>query len=150
MRLLTILQQPLQYFCPKPYRMHKRKIPVDMDCGVTLAMMAFGSKWKPCIISAINEGCHRPHELHKKITGATPRVIDMQLRELEAFGIAEKTTYGGFPLKTEYKLTAYGTSILPIIEMLDSWGMQHMDKVKAAVYALSGEGVAAQEPACLL
>lgn len=102
--------------------MYERKIPEDLDCGIIVAMKVFGAKWKPCIIDAINRGYNRPSELHREIYTATPRVIDMQLRELDEFGIVFKIIHPGLPLKVEYYLTEVGKSILPIIESLDRWG----------------------------
>jgi DNA-binding HxlR family transcriptional regulator len=60
--------------------------------------------------------------MHKAIDMATPRVIDMQLRELDEHGVVYKKVYTGLPLKVEYYLTPLGYSIIPIIEQLDMWG----------------------------
>ena len=106
--------------------MHIRKIPEDLSCGIVVAMKVFGAKWKPCILDAIHRGYTRPSEMHRQISGAAPRVISMQLKELESMGIVQKTTLGTFPLHTEYRLTEVGKSILPIIYRMDEWGMQHM------------------------
>lgn len=102
--------------------MYERKIPEDLECGITIAMKVFGGKWKPCIIDAINRGFHRPCEMHKEIAVATPRVIDMQLRELDEHGVVFKKVHPGLPLKVEYYLTPLGHSIVPVIEQLDRWG----------------------------
>lgn len=102
--------------------MYERKIPEDLECGITVAMKIFGGKWKPCIIDAVNRGYRRPSEMHKAIDIATPRVIDMQLRELEEHGVVYKKVHTGLPLKVEYYLTPLGHSIIPIIEQLDKWG----------------------------
>ncbi len=107
--------------------MHIRKIPEDLSCGIVVAMKVFGAKWKPCILDAIHRGYNRPSQMHRLIAGAAPRVIHMQLKELESMGIVQKTALSTFPLHTEYRLTEVGKSILPIIERMDEWGMQHLD-----------------------
>jgi DNA-binding HxlR family transcriptional regulator len=109
--------------------MYERKIPEDLDCGINISMKVFGAKWKPCIIDAINRGFLRPSELHKEITSATPRVIDMQLRELEEYRVVYKKVYPGVPLKVEYRLTELGQSILPVIAQLEEWGNTNRSKV---------------------
>jgi DNA-binding HxlR family transcriptional regulator len=110
--------------------MYERKITEDLDCGIIVAMKFFGSKWKPCIIDAISSGVLRPAELHRYLSMAPARVIDMQLKELVDYGVVEKTVFGGFPLKVEYSLTAVGESILPILKQMNSWGAQHRELVK--------------------
>lgn len=109
--------------------MYERKIPEDLDCGINISMKVFGAKWKPCIIDAINRGFLRPSELHKEIASATPRVIDMQLRELEEYQVVYKKVYPGVPLKVEYRLTELGNSILPVIAQLEEWGNRNRSKV---------------------
>lgn len=109
--------------------MYEKKIPENLDCGVSVAIKVLGGKWKACIIESINRGVQRPSELHREITTAAPRVINMQLNELEALGIIDKKVYPGLPLKVEYFLTPLGQSILPVIEAMDKWGNENRDYV---------------------
>jgi DNA-binding HxlR family transcriptional regulator len=90
----------------------------------------FGAKWKPCIIDAINRGFNRPCELHREISSASARVIDMQLRELEEYRVVSKKVYTGIPLKVEYSLTDLGKSILPVLDYMDEWGRKNIEFVK--------------------
>ncbi|AOM76296.1 winged helix-turn-helix transcriptional regulator [Pedobacter steynii] len=116
--------------------MYERKIPEDLECGINVAMKVLSGKWKPCIIDGINQGIRRPSELHALIDAAAPRVINMQLRELEEFGILYKKVYPGLPLKVEYYLTEIGEGTLPVIQALDQWGnknREHILKVVAQV-----------------
>lgn len=32
--------------------MYKRKLPLDLSCGIRITMSVIGSKWKPCIIDS--------------------------------------------------------------------------------------------------
>ncbi|RYY25308.1 MAG: transcriptional regulator [Chitinophagaceae bacterium] len=116
--------------------MKQRKIPEDLDCGLTISMKVFGAKWKPCIIDTINRGFTRPSQMHREIASAPPRVIDMQLRELELVGIVTKKVFSEVPLRTEYYLTDTGKSLLPIIHTLNIWG----EKNKQLVAHLIADG----------
>jgi DNA-binding HxlR family transcriptional regulator len=102
--------------------MYDRKIPEDLECGIIVAMKVLGGKWKPCIIDAINRGIQRPSELHRAIESASPRVLNMQIRELEQHGIIYKIVYDELPLHVKYFLTETGKSILPIVHAMDKWG----------------------------
>ncbi len=110
--------------------MYARKIPEDLDCGIILTMKVLGGKWQPCIIDAIDRGIRRPSELHRYLTTASGRVINMQLRELEQYGIIYKKIYNGLPLKVEYYLTTLGESILPVIAAIDNWGLANREQIK--------------------
>lgn len=105
--------------------MYNRKTEEELDCGIRVAFKIFGGKWKLCIIDAINSGIIRPAEIHKSIAGATLRVIEIQLAELLFFGVIEKYASGTYPKKSEYKLTALGKTILPLLSQIDQWGTAH-------------------------
>ena len=64
----------------------------------------------------------RPSQLHREIPEAISRVLDQNLRELEAHGIIEKKIYAELPPHSEYALTELGKSVLPLIDILDEWG----------------------------
>ena len=110
--------------------MYKRKIEEDLDCGLYVTMKVFGAKWKPCIIDAIARGAKRPSEIHKQLTSTSPRVLDMQLRELLYFGVVKRKNQSGYPLYVEYSLTPLGESILPVLAQMSRWGEAHKEFVK--------------------
>lgn len=109
--------------------MYERKTPEDLECGIIIAMKVLGGKWKPCIIEAIHRGIQRPSDLHRAIPEAAPRVLNMQIRELEEHGIISKKVYEGLPLRVEYFLTKTGLSILPIVQSMDKWGNANRDQI---------------------
>lgn len=105
--------------------MYKRKTPLDLSCGIRITMEIIGSKWKPCLIDALRKTPKRPSQLHREIPEAISRVLDQNLRELEAHGIIEKKIYAELPPHSEYALTELGKSVLPLIDILDEWGENH-------------------------
>lgn len=67
--------------------MYQKKIPEDLNCGIILAGKVLSGKWKPCIIDGIAKGINRPGMLQRAIPEAPDRVIKMQLKELEHYGV---------------------------------------------------------------
>lgn len=110
--------------------MYQRKIPIDYDCGLSVAMEVVGSKWKFCILDEISKGIKRPKDLVNSINGITKRVLQKQLKELELHGLLEKTIYTEVPLRVEYNLTTSGKSLLPLISAVDQWGMGFSSQLK--------------------
>ena len=101
---------------------YKRKIPIDISCGINVALKVIGSKWKLCIIELINKGISRPRDLNKKITNINKRVLQQQLKELETDGLISKTIYPEVPLRAEYSLTELGITIIPLLKQIEDWG----------------------------
>lgn len=107
--------------------MYERKIPVDLDCPLRLTMSLIDSKWKSCLIDELRHGPLRPSELHRRLPEATPRVLDLQLKELVEDGLVAKTIHAELPPRSEYALTELGRSLIPIIDAMTDWGTAHAD-----------------------
>ena len=105
--------------------MYEKKIPKDLNCGIVVTMEIIGGKWKTSLINDINKGIKRPSELHRSHPEASLRVINQQLFELERNNIIEKKIYPVLPPKVEYSLTEIGKSLLPLIDLMLSWGNEH-------------------------
>ena len=111
--------------------MYKKKIPLDLDCGVRIAIEVMGGKWKSCILYRLEEGNKRPSELHRLFKDANPRVINQQLKELEKYGMIRKTIFPEVPPCVEYAITDDGRSLLPIVHLLKEWGERFRPKMEA-------------------
>lgn len=101
---------------------YERKIPIDLTCGINIAMEVIGSKWKLCIIELMNRGVTRPKDMAETIEGINKRVLQQQLKELEMSGMVSKTIYAEVPLRVEYFLTEVGLTILPLLRTIEDWG----------------------------
>ncbi len=90
-------------------------------------MSLIDSKWKSCIIDELRHGPMRPSELHKALPEATPRVLDLQLKELVEDGLVEKTIYPELPPRSEYAISSLGSTLIPIIDAMIAWGNSHAE-----------------------
>ena len=72
---------------------YEKKLPMDLDCGIKIAMDVIGGKWKSCLIYDLRNGPLRPSLLLKNYPEANTRVINQQLRELCEYGVVEKTNF---------------------------------------------------------
>ena len=113
--------------------MYHRKIPIDFDCGLIVAMEVVGSKWKFCLLSEIAKGVRRPKDLARLIRGASKRELQKQLRELELHGVVRKEIYHEVRARAEYFLTDDGESLMPLVTALDRWGKDFSPKLRAAL-----------------
>lgn len=107
--------------------MYERKIPVNLDCPLRLTMSLIGSKWKSCILDELRDKTLRPSELHKIFPEATPRVLDLQLKELVEDGLVSKTIYPELPPRSEYAITPLGATLIPIIDAMIEWGNKNTE-----------------------
>lgn len=110
--------------------MYERKIPLDFECGITIATEVIFSKWKFCILMELDKGITRPKDLVEAVTGITKRVLHQQLKQLEFYKIIDRVTYPEIPPRVEYFLTEDGKRILPILDAINKWGLDYAPKFK--------------------
>ena len=125
--LLRQLSLPLLHNILQSRTMYERKIPVDLECPLRLTMSLIDSKWKSCILDELRHRTLRPSELHKIFPEATPRVLDLQLKELVEDGLVSKTIYPELPPRSEYSITPLGMTLIPLIDAMIEWGNQHKE-----------------------
>jgi DNA-binding HxlR family transcriptional regulator len=87
-----------------------------------------GGKWKVLVIYGISKGCNRFNMLRKAIPQMSKQMLVNQLRELEEDNIIGRTVHAEVPLRVEYKLSAYGKSLMPVIYVIQDWGLKDLKK----------------------
>lgn len=87
--------------------------------------MLISGRWKLIIIWQLSKQVSRFGELRRAIPLITEKMLTDQLRELERDGFIEREVFAQVPPRVEYRLTALGMSLLPIMEQLFNWGAEH-------------------------
>ena len=94
-------------------------------CPLSVAMDLVGGKWKAVILYHLQDGAKRFGELHTRLHNATEAVLSRCLQQLERDGLVSRQVFGSKPpLKSEYALTDFGRSFLPVLAALTEWGNQ--------------------------
>jgi len=101
---------------------------VNKKCPILHALSIIGQKWKLPIIWYLHEKENtRYNELKRRIPGITNIMLTKSLRELEEAGIVRRQVFDVIPPKVEYSLTKVGEELLPTLNELYKWGLNHMD-----------------------
>ena len=100
------------------YRMNKE----DFHCALDITMRFIGGKWKAVVIWYLRTGKRRFSELKSQIPDITDKMLSIQLKALEQDGIVSRKVYAEVPPKVEYELTEEGSSLIPIVESMATWG----------------------------
>jgi len=110
-----------ELFEKKPMiKIHDKLFP----CPTSAAMEFIGGKWKSVILTHLIEGTKRYNELRKEIPTITERTLSLQLKKLEVDGLINRKVYTKKPpLKVVYSLTAFGNSVIPVLQMITEWGI---------------------------
>ena len=98
------------------------------NCPVTHCLNKIGGKWKPVVIHLIRNECNRLSTLQKAIPAISKQMLVNQLRELEADNIITRTVYPEVPPRVEYHISEYGKSLIPVIDVMQEWGLKDLRK----------------------
>ena len=105
-----------------------RRLNQISDCPLTAALAAIGGKWKLILIYWLAESPQHFLGLHRLMPAISSKVLTEQLRELMADGIVQRQQRGQRPAPVVYSLTAYGRSLLPIVDSVRVWGRGHIER----------------------
>lgn len=108
-------------------------------CAVEATLSVIGGVWKPVLVFHLLNGKLRFNALCRVIPSATPRMITLQLRELEADGIVKRTVFPEVPPKVEYELTELGQSLTPVLLNMRDWG-ERLQKLDSADRQMASPG----------
>lgn len=99
-------------------------------CPIRNIVSRFGNKWALLVIILLSEnGSTRFNQLCKLIPDISTKVLSGTLQTLEADDLVSRKVFPEVPIRVEYKLTAMGQSLVPIIQQLTAWAQQNMKSV---------------------
>ena len=111
-------------------RIRKTKDFNPNNCPVTHCLNKIGGKWKPLIMYAISKNVNRFSTMQKALPVISKQMLVNQLRELEEDGIISRKEYEETPPRTEYTMTEYGNSLMPVLYAIQDWGIHDMKRIK--------------------
>ena len=104
----------------------KKVIDACMEpCAIERGMRIIGGKWTGSLIYHLKDGPVRFNDLNRLLGGATKKMIEQRLKELEARGMVLRTVINDRPIAVTYELTELGRSALDILEDLRLWSEKY-------------------------
>jgi DNA-binding HxlR family transcriptional regulator len=104
-------------------------------CPLHAAFAAVGGKWKLTILYWLAREPNHFSGLLRRIAPISHKVLTEQLRELEADGLVERLATGPAPAPVQYRLSAYGGTVLPLVEAARTWGEAHLHRTRGTRHA---------------
>ena len=101
-------------------------------CSVAGTLEVIGERWTLLIVRDAFMGARR-FEHFQRLTGAARNVLANRLNLLVEEGIFRKVAYHEHPVRYEYRLTAKGVDLWPVIVSLLQWGDRHVYPGRAPV-----------------
>lgn len=106
-----------------------RMVTTAQLCAIRRDVLAHvGNRWSSLVLTLLEQG-PRPYSAILKSCAITPRMLTLNLRELERDGLIMRVPTAETRPRMAYALTEVGRSLCSIIGSLISWSDQHHEHI---------------------
>lgn len=95
-----------------------------MNCSVAQCLEVVGEWWSMLIIRDAFLGITRFDQFQRRL-GISRNVLNQRLTRLVEEGILDKVPYSEHPPRHDYRLTAKGRDLWPVLTAMRQWGDQY-------------------------
>ena len=90
-------------------------------CPIERGMRMIGGKWKGSILWHLKDGPVRFNDLARQLGGASKKMVNQRLKEMEEMGLLERRVLSTRPIAVAYEITDFGRSTLDVLDQLRAW-----------------------------
>jgi len=106
----------------------KEKCAKYEKCPMVLVQDIVSGKWKILIMWYLSYSELRFSDIQRKLPNVSQKVLSRQLKSLEEDNIINRKVYPIVPPKVEYSLTDTGKKLIPILEMMHTFGAEYLEE----------------------
>ena len=100
------------------------------DCPIRNVLSRLTDKWSLLVLYTLEQQeVLRFNDLWRQIPDISQKMLTSTLRHLESDGIISRETFAEVPPKVEYRLTERGLSLMPHLDALIGWGIEHFNDI---------------------
>lgn len=113
------------------------------DCPIRNILARISDKWSLLVLYVLDKAekdTLRFKELQRAVPDISQKMLTVTLRTLEEDGYVTRTIYPEVPPRVEYALTDRAKSLLPHIDGLIEWALEHMNDILKDRKKMNPEG----------
>jgi DNA-binding HxlR family transcriptional regulator len=100
-------------------------------CPIACTLDLVGDRWTLLIIrDMMFFKKQRFEEFLDSPEGISTNILASRLKSLEEMGLVEKQPYSNHPRRMNYRLTAQGESLRPLLKTITAWGLKHLPETR--------------------
>jgi DNA-binding HxlR family transcriptional regulator len=96
-------------------------------CPVAMAAELLCTRWTMVLLRELVAGSTRFNDLRRGVPKMSPTLLSQRLKELEAAGVVERRAFKSEKGVFEYRMTAAGKDLGPIVEAMGFWGQKWVE-----------------------
>ncbi len=95
--------------------------PCTEPCPIERGMRILGGKWTGSILWHLRDGPMRFNELTRQLDGASKKMVNERLKELERGKLVRRAVISTKPIAVAYEITDVGRTALGILKKVKDW-----------------------------
>ena len=100
------------------------------DCPIRNVISRITDKWSLLVLYTLEQQeMLRFKELWRQIPDISQKMLTSTLRHLENDGLVSREVFAEVPPRVEYGLSERGKSLMPHLDALISWGLEHQNSI---------------------
>lgn len=101
-----------------------------LTCPIRNVIDRFGDKWSLLVLYHLHQGgTLRFGQIYKEMSDVSEKMLSATLKNLERDRLIRRKSYPVIPPKVEYSLTPLGESLMPHVDALIGWAVEHFQDV---------------------
>jgi DNA-binding HxlR family transcriptional regulator len=100
-------------------------------CPIACSLDVIGDRWTLLVVRDLLMGKTRFGEFLASPERIPTNVLADRVRRLEREGIVSSELYSQHPPRAEYRLTAKGRQLAPVLHAVGAWGLEHFPGTEA-------------------
>ena len=102
------------------------------DCPIRNVLSRMMDKWTLLALYTLEQqGTMRFNDLRRSIPDVSQKMLTVTLKSMEADGLVSRKVIPAVPVKVEYTLTDRATSVMPLLDQLLGWSLEHFREIIA-------------------
>ena len=99
-------------------------------CPIRNILGRLSDKWSLLVLSNLNQnGLMRYKDLRASIPDISQKMLSGTLKKLEENKLINRKMYPEIPPRVEYSLTNTGKELMPVVEMMIDWALEHFEEI---------------------
>lgn len=99
-------------------------------CPIRNILSRMSDKWSLLILSTLNQNeVLRYKHIKNAIPDISQKMLSSTLKRLEEDRLIKRKMYPEIPPRVEYSLTKTGKELIPALEMMIEWAMEHFEEI---------------------
>lgn len=100
------------------------------DCPIRNVISRITDKWSLLVLYTLEQKeVLRFKDLWRQIPDISQKMLTSTLRHLEDDGIIIREVFTEVPPRVEYRLSERGKSLMPLLDSLLTWGIEHFSDI---------------------